>query len=177
MVASTIFADTLVGSSAADVLVGLDGSDLIVGNAGDDSILGNGGADFLMGGKGNDTVKGGAGRDTVLGGVGDDEVFGGSGHDVLSGDQGTDTLIGGTGDDTFAFFDFAADGSVDTISDYEANDNLALVGFDVGSASFVDNGTGVDVFAELNGVQVQLATILNVEIADITVTYFDTNPF
>lgn len=87
----------------------LDNAITGTGNDLDNSILGNAANNILKGGLGNDSLLGGAGNDQLIGGT------------------GIDQLTGGTGIDTFALLDLATSGAADTITDFDAaNDILAL---------------------------------------------------
>jgi Ca2+-binding RTX toxin-like protein len=105
--ASTV-ALTLAGGTANDTLTGGTAADALNGNAGNDSLTGNAGNDALFGGAGNDTLLGNAGNDT------------------LSGGAGADTLTGGAGADRYVF-DSALDGTVDSITDFNVNQNGEVI--------------------------------------------------
>ena len=68
---------------------------------------------------------------------GNDSLFGGAGGDTLAGADGNDTIDGGAGNDTFTGGDgsdiFIADGSADTITDFDA-----LTGIETGIAADQD---------------------------------------
>ena len=105
--ASTV-ALTLAGGTANDTLIGGTAADALNGNAGNDSLTGNAGNDALFGGAGTDTLLGNAGNDT------------------LSGGAGADTLTGGAGADRYVF-DSALDGTVDSITDFNVNQNGEVI--------------------------------------------------
>ena len=98
---------------------GGSGSDKVSGGEGTDVLFGGSGHDRVYGGKGNDQLDGGSGADTLKGGSGTDEIVGGAGDDWLSG---------GSGADVFYFRQNEGDGSVDTISDWDSGDVIALCG-------------------------------------------------
>jgi Ca2+-binding RTX toxin-like protein len=133
--------DRLQGDAGNDQMFGLDGDDQLEGGAGDDQLFGGMGHDVLAGGAGDDRLEGASGNDHLDGGDGNDAIFGSSGNDVLRGGAGNDQLWGQAGADRFVF-DAIGDG-VDTITDFEAGDVLAignmLVGFEAGEeAAYVD---------------------------------------
>ncbi len=70
------------------------------------------------------TVTLGGGDDVFNGGMGADKVSGGNGDDTIRGGAGNDTLTGGEGADTFVFNKSdIEDGSVDTITDFNAKED------------------------------------------------------
>jgi Ca2+-binding RTX toxin-like protein len=80
--------------------------------------LGNDLANSLIGNAADNLLNGGLGDDTLLGGLGNDKLIGGA---------GIDQLTGGAGIDTFALLETATNGLADTITDFDAaNDILAL---------------------------------------------------
>jgi Ca2+-binding RTX toxin-like protein len=95
-------------------------------------ITGTGGADTLVGKRG---------RDTIQGLEGDDFIFGNDG--TTPGLYGSDRLFGGDGNDTIAI-------SFDTLlaSGGRGNDRFLAqgIGFNTGSTTTVDGGSGVDEF-------------------------------
>lgn len=115
---STSEADLINGRGGWDWLDGGRGSDTINGGTGNDTVLGGSGSDRLSGNQGSDQLDGGSGRDTVNGGSGDDLVDGGTGRDLLSG---------GSGDDTFVFDTRLGSSNVDTITDFDADDDSILL--------------------------------------------------
>jgi Ca2+-binding RTX toxin-like protein len=86
--------------------------------------------DGALTGLGNDLANsliGNAADNILNGGLGDDSLLGGLGNDKLIGGAGVDQLTGGAGIDTFALLDTATNGLADTITDFDAaNDILAL---------------------------------------------------
>jgi uncharacterized protein YegL len=99
------------------------------------------------------------GADTLYGGSGDDILFGQGGNDILIGGEGNDVLIGGTGSDildggadtdrdVFLWNLDAADGSIDTVVNFDINyDTLDLSGI------LLDEETGLfslDQYLEFN---------------------------
>ena len=113
-----------------DEIHGGTGADSIDGLAGNDLLIGVGGDDVLSGSQGDDTLEGGNGNDQLLGGEGNDSLSGGRGNDILDGGLGDDLLSGGAGRDTYVI---AADGSHDTIQDYDSTDSdLDRIVFDEG---------------------------------------------
>lgn len=80
--------------------------------------IGNDLANTILGSAADNILNGGAGEDTLLGGLGNDKLIGGA---------GIDQLTGGAGIDTFALLETATNGLADTITDFDAvNDILAL---------------------------------------------------
>lgn len=83
------------------------------------------GNDTIYGHSGADMLKGLSGADDLVGFSGSDHLLGGDGSDRLVGGAGSDKLLGGDGADTFVL---AADGSTDTISDFDFRmDHLEIV--------------------------------------------------
>ncbi|WP_056038680.1 calcium-binding protein [Loktanella sp. 3ANDIMAR09] len=73
------------------------------------------------------SLSGSAGGDLLTGGAGADRLFGGAGDDILRDGAGTDTLTGGAGADIFVL---AADGTPDTIADFQPGlDRIDLSGW------------------------------------------------
>ena len=102
------------GSHYSDSLTGSSGADELHGFLGNDTLVGGGGDDKLHGGGGNDQLRGGGGADTLVGGDGDDKLAPGDDNDQVSGAAGADE------------FYFYASFDTDTISDYEANENIYM---------------------------------------------------
>lgn len=90
--------------------------------------------DYIDGGLRDDTIFGEAGDDNIQGGDGADSIDGGDGDDTIDGGAGDDTLTGGDGSDIFI-----ADGSADTITDFDA-----LTGIETGIAADQSNNDFVD---------------------------------
>jgi Ca2+-binding RTX toxin-like protein len=115
---STSEDDEIYGYGGWDWLHGGAGNDTIYGGTGNDTIFGGSGADLLRGGRGSDQLDGGSGRDTLKGGRGDD---------LLDGGRGRDELTGGSGWDSFLFDTTLGSGNVDTITDFNPEqDNILL---------------------------------------------------
>ncbi len=137
--------DSLAGSSGDDRVWASDGDDTLSGGDGDDLLQGAAGNDSLLGGAGNDTLTGWADNDTLDGGTGDDEIFGGDGDDSirLSDGFGNDTIAGGelaeAGGDTLDLSGVTQDLTLD----------LSLANPETG---FVDNGTDIAVFSEIENI-------------------------
>jgi len=142
--------DTLRGLGGDDTITGGNGDDEVDGGTGDDSIVGGDGAgnDRYTGGSGFDLViyksatsaikvdlnKGKAsgaeiGRDKlkkvegVLGGQGGDKIIGSKGANLIDGHTGKDNLTGGGGKDAFKFSTVLGDSNVDTIKDFNPQDD------------------------------------------------------
>jgi Ca2+-binding RTX toxin-like protein len=144
----------IVGTDNADTLFGTNDGELIKGLDGDDSISASDGNDFILGGAGNDTIGGGDGNDSILGSkggdlifayTGDDAVHGGKGNDIIRGGEGSDILFGGDGKDYFVFdLENFADGSMDTVADYDIDDDqIFMQGLTGDDAVGFDAKTGV----------------------------------
>nr|WP_111300401.1 Hint domain-containing protein [Paracoccus saliphilus] len=147
--------DHLDGGDGNDTLIGDDGGDYLFGGGAEDSLSGGAGADYMDGGDGHDTLSGGTGADTLLGGLGDDlldggadddVVDGGGGNDTLTGGSGTDRLSGGAGDDVFTY---TADGSIDTITDFNAGNTGALNDGNTTNNDFIDLSRYYDNLSQL----------------------------
>lgn len=108
------------GAAANDVFSSMEN---LTGSALDDTLRGNQVRNVLEGGAGADTLFGMAGADTVRGGDGNDFIDGGAAKDVLTG---------GAGADTFYFASALEAG--DTITDFSADDMIALSGAGFGIA-------------------------------------------
>lgn len=114
-------------TSKADLINGNGGWDWLDGGGGDDTVNGGAGNDTLFGGSGNDTLNGGSLSDQLNGGSGRDSLSGGSGDDFLNGGTGRDILKGGSGWDTFVFDTKLSSSNVDTIKDFNVEqDNFML---------------------------------------------------
>ena len=138
----TVGADRAYGKGGNDTLSGGNGWDTLDGGAGHDRLFGGNGADDLFGGNGNDSLAGGSGNDLLFGGLGDDVLTGGAGSDRLFGGEGYNELTGGAGADVF-WFD--APGDLTIVTDFAAEDELALSSLSVaGMGSTIDaNDAGV----------------------------------
>jgi Ca2+-binding RTX toxin-like protein len=97
------------------------GDDTIFGSLLPDAPDGGGGDDYIETRDGNDVLTGGAGNDWLVGGENDDSLIGGPGNDILRGD---DTYWGGGGNDTYIYnagdgddflYDWAHNGTFDTL--------------------------------------------------------------
>jgi Ca2+-binding RTX toxin-like protein len=137
-------------------LWGEDGDDanlIVTGTANDDSIYlfmtdqdnevdGGDGDDEIYGGAGDEVFNGEGDDDEIYGNAGDDTIDGGAGDDYIDGGTGQDTLTGGAGEDVF-YFDSNLDSStdpfilgpdavgIDTITDFDADDDILLFDFDI----------------------------------------------
>lgn len=166
----------IIGTDNADTLFGTNDGELMNGLDGDDSISASDGNDFILGGNNNDTIGGGDGDDSVLGGqgadlifayTGDDVVNAGKGNDIIRGGTGSDILFGGDGKDDFVFsLENFADGSMDTVADFDIDDDQIFmqglteqdsVGFNPKSGIVSVNGEDVikfeNVDAEVNSAE------------------------
>jgi Ca2+-binding RTX toxin-like protein len=175
-ISGTTNGDALNGTTGDDILNGMDGDDVLFGDAGNDTLNGGNGNDTLEGGAGNDTLDGGAGVNVatyahatsgvnvslavtgtqLTGGAGIDtlsniqNLTGSAWSDTLTGDANANVLDGGAGNDTLN-----GGGGDDTLKVASATD--------FGSSEGYDGGTGTDTL-DINGaVDLNLATIANVE--------------
>ena len=62
--------------------------------------------------------------DYIKGTGGDNELAGGAGNDLIRGVRGNDTLTGGLGEDTFTWKESDLSGYLDTITDFDASDDI-----------------------------------------------------
>ncbi|NJO45927.1 MAG: calcium-binding protein [Oscillatoriales cyanobacterium RM2_1_1] len=79
----------------------------------------------MFGNEATDQLCGDSGNDSLYGGQGSDTLFGGGGEDWLFGDQGDGLISGGEGLDRFVLF---ANGGTDTITDFQINLDLIVLG-------------------------------------------------
>ena len=94
VLAASVQAAKIDGSSGNDTLAGTNGADVIHGKAGADKLHGNGGGDQLFGGPGNDSIFGDAGGDRAYGGPGNDPINARDGaQDLIDCGDGVDTVI------------------------------------------------------------------------------------
>ncbi len=120
--------DVIFGNQGDDSIDGGEGNDILYGGRGGDTIDGGSGADFISGNLGGDFIDGGAGDDTVYGGQASDTINGGSGADFISGDLGNDLITGGSGADTFSFVGDLAQLGLDTLVDFNPQEDKIQVG-------------------------------------------------
>lgn len=126
------------GGAGRDVILGRAADDFISGGGGQDKLAGRAGRDEIFGGRGKDLLRGGAGDDWLYGDdIGfppmkgfDDRIFGGRGDDNIVGGGGTDVLTGGAGADSFHFGLGQTLGSVDRITDFEAERDRLVIDTD-----------------------------------------------
>jgi len=136
--------NSISGSALPDSILGLAGNDTLNGLDGRDWVVGGRGNDLIRGGDGDDILEGRTGFDRLLGGDGDDMLKGGAGRDRLNGGAGNDTLMGGNKTDFFIFntnetFD-SDDVGVDTITDFNTEDDFILLDLDTFAAITSDPG-------------------------------------
>ncbi|NET29645.1 spondin domain-containing protein [Okeania sp. SIO1I7] len=150
-----------VGSSDSELINGFETEDFLSGLGGDDTLNGFDGRDWLVGGGGNDLLRGGDDDDILAGRIGNDILLGGDGDDILSGGQGRDRINGGAGNDTLtggASIDrfifntndtFSTDDvGVDTITDFNQEQDLILLDLSTFAAITSDAGEGFSVDGE-----------------------------
>ena len=135
--------DTVTYANAAQGLVAdlTDGANNAGAAAGDffssiENLTGSAFDDTLRGNQVRNTLEGGAGHNRLFGLAGADTIRGGEGDDFIDGGAGKDTLTGGAGADTFYFASLAEAG--DTITDFTADDVIALSGAGFGVANLED---------------------------------------
>lgn len=136
---------------------GTDLSDGFIGASGDDVFFGFDGDDFLFGDLGNDTLKGG------------------DGNDILEGAGGVDILKGGAGLDqfVFAFGDGGATAAeADTVLDYTAADDEIRLAFGLTFADLTIVDNAGDAVISITGTGEVLATVKNVQAADLDASEF-----
>ena len=175
-------ADNLFGDNGNDLLLGGGGFDRLFGGAGNDTGYGGDGSDALFGMDGNDRLYGqdgndrfwgGTGNDLLDGGAGDDQLRGGAGFDTLVGSTGNDTLTGNFNADTFVFADFGGGFGQDTITDFDANNDLEKIDLSLvsGITDFTDlvnnrmNQVGAHVV--IDDGSGNTITLLNVNLGDL----------
>jgi Ca2+-binding RTX toxin-like protein len=119
------------GGAGNDTMGGGAGDDCMKGGAGADAMNGGAGADIMLGEEGADTMNGDSGNDFLDGGDGNDKLNGGDGNDWIAGSAGADQMSGGAGADIFVHRqDEDADGTLNTILDWDSGDIIRLCGQD-----------------------------------------------
>ena len=131
IVAGTISADTLGGTTGNDFIYGEENNDAIVGNGGSDFILGNSGSDNITVSTGNNYIDGGNDGDTITVGFvagypatwgsGNDTILGKAGNDSISSYYGVDSIDGGVGNDTIYTY-YTAAGTI--VKGGDGNDSI-----------------------------------------------------
>ena len=104
-----------------------DGTNSLTNVLGDLELVGGSGMDMLTGGGGNDEIEGNDGMDTLNGGAGDDELTGGAGGDTLIGGAGDDMFIIKAVSDSQLSFNKGVAMGMDTIIDFDVDDNDSIV--------------------------------------------------
>src|SRR6185437_8055036 len=103
---------------------------------------------------------------TILGSA--DLILGGAGNDTLSGGAGSSTLAGGAGNNIFSFSS-VVHGGVTTVTDFNSNDQVNLVGYgsDAGATALanaaVSGGNTTLTLADNTKI-----TFLNTSVAQLT---------
>jgi serralysin len=136
--------DTVNAGSGNDLVRGSAGNDVLAGGEDYDTLDFSGAASALRfdatlrkvtgTATGIDTysgfeeLRGSAFADTFTGSAGADIFLGLGGADMIRGGKGADVLTGGTGRDTYSWLAGDADGAVDTITDFAAEDILNVRG-------------------------------------------------
>lgn len=101
-----------------------------------------GGIENVTGGDGDDYIVGSSDDNVLSGAAGSDYINGGDGDDTITGGTGADTLAGGLGADTFVFNTVILAANANTISDFEADDDILQ--FDATTFdNYTDGGTAV----------------------------------
>ena len=140
------------GTAANDTISGFES---IITGSGNDSLTLSNVSGSARAGAGNDTLTGGTGNDTLLGEDGADALFGGAGNDSLNGGAGNDTLTGGAGGDTLTggagndLFFYTADGSVDTITDFNFGNTGPIDDGDITNNDRIDLSAYYDNLSQL----------------------------
>ena len=139
--------DYINGGSGRDVLHGGSGNDTFITGSGRDTVNGSSGSDTVSyaettsgvnidlhgkrtTGGDSDTLLsienaiGSDFADYIKGTGGDNELAGGAGNDLIRGVRGNDTLTGGLGEDTFTWKESDLSGYLDTITDFDASDDI-----------------------------------------------------
>lgn len=175
------------GYAQGDTFVSIES---LIGSSYNDQLRGNTANEVFYGGAGNDTIKGLDGNDTLYGDEGVDTLEGNNGNDTLYGGAGADSLKGGAGIDKFAYLSVSDAG--DTILDFNASagekiDLAAILqnsigfqsaqAFTAGYLRVAQNGTGTNVYLDVDGTagsgaEVLLATLQNVTSSGITLSSF-----
>jgi len=81
----------------------------------------------LTGDDGDNILTGTTGDDDLVGNAGNDTLLGKAGNDTLSGGTGKDELTGDTGSDHFVFDVKLKKSNVDTITDFEVNQDVFVL--------------------------------------------------
>jgi Ca2+-binding RTX toxin-like protein len=194
--------NSITGNVADNVLDGGTGVDTLIGGLGNDTYIVDNALDIVTEelNSGIDSVQSGVTytlgndvEDLLLTGVGNisgtgnalaNSLTGNSGINILDGGAGTDIMTGGLGNDIFAF-SASLDGTVDTIADFVAGDQIQLGASGLtGALSFVGllgtngNGTGSLGATEFVAVAGAVANAANTQILYDTSTgilSFDTD--
>ncbi|MCJ8294205.1 MAG: DUF4114 domain-containing protein [Colwellia sp.] len=139
--------DYINGGSGRDNLHGGSGNDTFISGSGKDTVNGSSGIDTVSYAQTNSGVyidlhnkrSTGGDSDTLIsienaigsdfadilkGSGGDNELVGGAGNDLIRGARGDDTLTGGLGEDTFTWRESDLSGYLDTITDFDASDDI-----------------------------------------------------
>ncbi|HEY9623359.1 MAG TPA: calcium-binding protein, partial [Crinalium sp.] len=120
-----------------------------------------------------DVINGLGGNDQISGLSGDDLLRGGDGNDRLDGGLGLDQVSGGAGQDTFVL---AINSGADVILDFQTGvDRIDLTGTLTFGNITIQQGTGGDaanVFINRAGTGDRLATLLNVNVVNLTAASF-----
>jgi Ca2+-binding RTX toxin-like protein len=128
-----------------------------------DVINGQGGNDILLGRSGDDLLRGNDGDDVLLDGdAGDDRLDGGAGNDGLFGGAGADRFVLRAGDGTDTIFDFKY-----------GNDSLLLAdGLEFEQLEI--NSSNGDTLISITDTGELLASLIGVDVNDITMDDFTT---
>lgn len=149
----------LDGGSGSQTVVGAaglsSGALMFAENGGSLTLLGDSNGNLLVAGGGNATLNAGAasGSNALFAGTGNDELVAGTGSDFLVGGPGTDTLAGGAGTSLFEVDGAFAAGGRELIGNWNANDQLYLLGYGAPGSNGLPAGTAITV---VNGSEVMV---------------------
>ncbi|HET6607782.1 MAG TPA: hypothetical protein VFG62_13975 [Rhodopila sp.] len=132
--------DTIFGGSGTTTITGGSGQLTMLGSAGGTMTFiggsGSAGSTIYLALDGTETFDGSAATASLVmeGGLqagGNDTLIGGAGNDYLYAGESTDTMTGGGGDDQFIFSRSIVAGAApaDVITDFNANDQVYLLGY------------------------------------------------
>lgn len=143
----------------------------INGTSGNDFLVGTPESDRINGFDGNDTIFAKDSDDTLLGGNGQDYLFGGKGDDLLNGGANNDILFGGEGKDRFVV---KQGNGLDTIFDYQDGTDSIFLDDGLEFTDLIIAQTFAGTTISLAETSEKLASLINVNVDNITVEDFST---